>query len=607
MLARPKVSRPASPPPPLPQYTLTQGQNYTKASLQSHEKLRRLGEAATDVFCAGIEALFDRWGTQRMSQRMHRVTKSVQTSSSDIFQSPYAKLHVQYLEQKARVDELSAQLAGETASPQKMSEQNALIDQLRSTINPLEQRIAEQEAKIARLESQLDAAMVFEERAREQEQIIAALTPELELLRVKSSEQQRLIEQLREELAELQEMKEVVKARDAVIEDLRRQIVEDETEHEALIAKHEKAVTELHDELTPLRTRVEEQVGKITELSAEAENAKTYEMRVAEQEARIRDMQALLEADKVLQSKVNEQDMLVNELRAALSSHETDLSYEREHATLLQKELGGMEKEVTSLREKASSMENELQQARARMKEMERSASPTGPGSPRMTPTRRPTQPLPWYMQRYSSTGSSSGADDEPCRRVRDECTACKLAPARTGHLRKVDMKGRDAQFFLVWSFPTLVVNPTQPVQHAPYANLAEDVVTKGEAYDEEHNANVLLRYQLQEVRTRLQLREATIAEHEWIVDAHARLQERNTELVEELSRATEMNRWALEDRDEEIRRLQANEEDLRYELLQAKEAGDRAILEKDTRIERLHELVQSLQPRQLELATPKN
>lgn len=89
MLAKSKVSgsSPTFPPTAPPQHSLTQRQTYTKASLQNHEKLRRLGEAATDVLCAGFEALFDKWGTQRMSQRMHRVTKSVQTTSGDIFQA----------------------------------------------------------------------------------------------------------------------------------------------------------------------------------------------------------------------------------------------------------------------------------------------------------------------------------------------------------------------------------------------------------------------------------------------------------------------------------------------------------------------------------------
>jgi len=92
MLARTKVSRPeTSPHTPLPQHTsgtvlTVQRQTYTQSLLDKHEKLRRLGEAATDVFCAGVDAVFDKIGTQSMSQRMHSITKSVQNSCGEVFQ-----------------------------------------------------------------------------------------------------------------------------------------------------------------------------------------------------------------------------------------------------------------------------------------------------------------------------------------------------------------------------------------------------------------------------------------------------------------------------------------------------------------------------------------
>jgi len=66
----------------LPQYV----SGATLSVLAKHEKLRRLGEAVTDVFCAGVDAIFDKWGTQRMSQRMHRITKNVQNTSGEVFQ-----------------------------------------------------------------------------------------------------------------------------------------------------------------------------------------------------------------------------------------------------------------------------------------------------------------------------------------------------------------------------------------------------------------------------------------------------------------------------------------------------------------------------------------
>lgn len=138
---------------------------------------------------------------------------------------------------------------------------------------------------------------------------------------------------------------------------------------------------------------------------------------------------------------------------------------------------------------------------------------------------------------------------------------------------------------------------------------------TKDKEYETERKDNVLLRFQLQDVRTRLRMKEATIAEHQWILDAHRRTQERNTELTEEQSRSTELNRLSLEERDEEIKRLRSSEENLKVrvlvcrvgsmlitvvqrELVQAKEEGRRAAVDAKQQIARLREDLQTLQVR---------
>jgi len=58
----------------------------TRSVLDGHDKLKRLGEAVTDVICAGVEAVFDKCGTQRMSQRMQAITKNMQLSGGEVFQ-----------------------------------------------------------------------------------------------------------------------------------------------------------------------------------------------------------------------------------------------------------------------------------------------------------------------------------------------------------------------------------------------------------------------------------------------------------------------------------------------------------------------------------------
>jgi len=79
-------SRRALPPQTSETTVIVQRQGHIVSALEKHEKLRRLGEAVTDVLCAGAEAIADKWGTQGMSKRVHSMTKSVQASSEEVFQ-----------------------------------------------------------------------------------------------------------------------------------------------------------------------------------------------------------------------------------------------------------------------------------------------------------------------------------------------------------------------------------------------------------------------------------------------------------------------------------------------------------------------------------------
>ena len=311
------------------------------------------------------------------------------------------------LEQQAKVDELNAQLAAEKALPQQLSEQSALIDQLHDAIPVLEQRVSEQHAQIQLLETQVEEGKEHEARVHRRDADISALVEELDKQRATAEGQTQLIDSLRETIADLEDLKEAVAARDATIEDLRQQVIADGEEHKQQVAAHERTVTDLQGELSPLRGRVEEQLSRISELSVEADSAKTHEARVAEQAKLIADLQAMLSQDKMLETKVNEQNILMTELRGAVSAGEIELGHQREHAALLQRELSDSEMEKTALREKAEKLAADLEAARSQMKEIETKPRNTPP-----PPPRRQSSTLPWYMLVQSSFSVASLRDE---------------------------------------------------------------------------------------------------------------------------------------------------------------------------------------------------
>ena len=152
-----------------------------------HEKLRRLGEAVTDVFCAGAEAIVDTWGTQGMSKRVHGITETVHTSSDGLFQvslgpsrrvftsdadnpsmpqAPYARLQALSLEQQTKIDE-----------------QISMIEKLRISVSDGEVELVQQREQAALLQQELSGSQQENATLREKTE---TLTADLEAAREKA-------------------------------------------------------------------------------------------------------------------------------------------------------------------------------------------------------------------------------------------------------------------------------------------------------------------------------------------------------------------------------------------------------------------------------------
>ncbi|EJD55086.1 hypothetical protein AURDEDRAFT_178906 [Auricularia subglabra TFB-10046 SS5] len=292
------------------------------------------------------------------------------------------------------ISTLKSELEPLRGLPEQVGQCWELADRLRGTTTTLERRISEQDRESKRLQEELSAQKTG---ADEHAQAIAAVTGELEALRPlpdKLAEQASAIDGLHETLAPLdhrimqqeqlaQEHAETGKAHEATIQG----------QAEALAARASD-VDMLRAELSLVR-QVQDQIS--SDLQDEQSLAHHQAQTIEEQEAQIHE---LVSSGTELIAQVKQQEEQMSALREALSAAEMKLNSQAEFSSTLQKKLSALEARFAPPTPPAP-----------------RDSSAESDGQPRpterpRTPRRQPTQPLPWYMQRYSTTGSTSNSSN---------------------------------------------------------------------------------------------------------------------------------------------------------------------------------------------------